>query len=296
MTTSLDWINETRGHLFGGTEPELNRLDGSINSSVTTFTTEFNLGSMTSGAIISIDLEEIRIWSTSGSTTVTVCERGVNGTTAASHSDAAVIEVRPRFSNFKILRALNQDLDDLSSPINGLFKVNFVDLTYNASQQAYNLTSATNVLDILEARYKLTGSSREWPLLKGWDTLRTMDTDFFTSGFGISLREAAEPGQQFRVWYSGPFTALSTTDTTVNVNTTGLPTSAYDLPPMGAALRLMAGKEINRNFMESQGDPRRSEEVPPGAIAQATQSLERLRLRRIQAESARLQSDWRMSK
>ena len=77
--------------------------------------------------------------------------------------------------------------------------------------------------------------------------------------------------------------ALST-----NVSVTGLQPSATDLPPIGAAIRLMAGREIKRNFTESQGDTRRSTEVPPGAIAQSANGLARLRQTRIAAEAARL--------
>ena len=50
----------------------------------------------------------------------------------------------------------------------------------------------------------------------------------------------------------------------------------------------MAGREIKRNFTESQGDTRRAGEVAPGAVMQSSRNLQILRQQRITAESARL--------
>jgi hypothetical protein len=53
-------------------------------------------------------------------------------------------------------------------------------------------------------------------------------------------------------------------------------------------MRLMAGREVKRNFTESQGDTRRAEEVPSGAVANSMLQLQRLRRDRVMAEAARL--------
>ena len=74
------------------------------------------------------------------------------------------------------------------------------------------------------------------------------------------------------------------------LSTTGLQASAYDLPPLGAAIRLMSGREIKRNFTETQGDSRRATEVPAGAVQQSSTGLKLLRAQRIVAECARLNS------
>jgi hypothetical protein len=57
---------------------------------------------------------------------------------------------------------------------------------------------------------------------------------------------------------------------------------------LGAQIRVMAGREVKRNFTESQGDTRRAEEVPAGAVGGSILNLQRLRRDRIQAEAARL--------
>jgi hypothetical protein len=60
----------------------------------------------------------------------------------------------------------------------------------------------------------------------------------------------------------------------------------------GIILRMMNGREIKRNFIEAQGDTRRSDEVPPGAVRDSTTTLARLRRERIIAEAARLKAQY----
>ena len=61
-----------------------------------------------------------------------------------------------------------------------------------------------------------------------------------------------------------------------------------DILEMGVMVRLMSPREVKRNFIESQGDTRRSEEVQAGAIANSFTNIMRLRKERIVAEAARL--------
>ena len=73
-----------------------------------------------------------------------------------------------------------------------------------------------------------------------------------------------------------------------DLSTTLLQPSAYDLPPLGAAINLMAGREIKRNFTDDQGDVRRAVEVPAGAVAASANGLKQKRQLRINTEKARL--------
>jgi hypothetical protein len=50
----------------------------------------------------------------------------------------------------------------------------------------------------------------------------------------------------------------------------------------------MSPREIRRNFIDTQGDTRRSEEVPAGAIGNSITNLLRLRRDRITAEAMKL--------
>lgn len=292
MTTSADLISETRARLQTGQTEQVNRLNGSITASQTTATFKYALGAIKSGGsvILSIDLELIRVWETTDSSMIAgVIERGVLGSTAAAHADLATVTVMARFSDFAILQALNEDLADLSAPSNGLYQVKTVDITFNPSVAGYNLTSVTDIIgEPFRVLYKTPGPAAYWPEIRSWRYESDMNTAEFASGKAIFLYEGAYPGFVFRVFYRAPFTLLSTTLTTYDVALTGLGSTATDLPPLGAALRLMDGREVKRNFTESQGEPRRAAEVPPGAVGGSSRGLAQRRQSRIMAEAARL--------
>lgn len=290
MATAGDLIQATKRHVYTGYSETVNRLDGAITSGATTLTLEFDLaGSIQQGSIISIDLEEILVWAVSGKTLTTVT-RGVNGSTAAAHSDEATVTVQPKFSDYRVLQAINDDLRDLSSQ--GLFQIKTLNITFNSAQYSYNLTSvASDLIDVYEIRYKTPDSTRLWPRINRFDVSRNNDTAEFASGLALHLYEGGYPGLPMRIRYKAPYGSLSaTTDDVATV--TGLHDGAFDLPPLGAAIRLMSGREIKRNFSEVQGEPRRHQEVPPGAITNSMRGLIGLRQSRLQAEKARLKAQF----
>ena len=112
-----------------------------------------------------------------------------------------------------------------------------------------------------------------------------MPTSDFASGYVLAFDTLVRAGT-IRVIYRaayGEFTAE--TDTVASV---GGSDHLDDVLALGAQIRLMAGREIKRNFTESQGDTRRAEEVPSGAVANSILQLQRLRRDRVMAEAARL--------
>jgi hypothetical protein len=94
-----------------------------------------------------------------------------------------------------------------------------------------------------------------------------------------------------RVRYKAPFVRATseTSDLTTNCF---LPATCDDIVEMGVVLRLMAGREIKRNFTEGQGDTRRPDEVQAGSISQSVTNIQRLRRERIIAEAGRLKAQY----
>jgi hypothetical protein len=292
-TLASDLIESTRHHLLTGQPEKLNKLGGSLTSNATSFTLTYDISGLQAGTIIAIDLEEIFVFQVDAvSKSVTDCIRGYNGSTAAAHNSGAIVTVQPKFSNFRVLEAINDDLKDLSSPLNGLYQLKSVDLTFNPVTFGYDMTSVTDVIGVQEVRFRTPGPQKTWPKIDSWQLLRnaTATGDFgdFPSGFGLVVYESAQPGYPIHVIYRAPYVPLvNLTDNVLNV--TGLVSTMLDLPPIGAAIRLVAGREIKRNFDEAQGEPRRAEEVPPQANIQSVSGLRTLRRDRIMAESVRLQ-------
>lgn len=280
-TTAADWVNEAEQHLNSGSRESRNKLAAEVTDTTgQTITFTYGLGLIQPGAVIAVDLEVMHVWdvdSTAGTATV---ERGQYGSTAATHLIGSIVYVNPKWSKFAILRAINQDLASLASA--GLFKMSTVELTYSASVAGYDLTGVSNLEGIYAVEAKYLGLTADWVPIRRYLVARDQNLTDFPSGFALTLLEGGQPGQAIRVLYKSRFTALSAL--TTDVATTNLPTSAYDIPPLGAAARLVSPGEVGRNDTTTQGNTRRAEEVPAGAVARSGAYLWQLRRDRVNEE------------
>lgn len=288
MTTLLDTIEETRRRFLNSHRDQVNVLTTTIGAGDTSLTIDDPPGVIQAGADLCIDLEVMRVRTVVGQA-VTV-HRGFGGSTAASHAAGALVYGNPVVSTFDIFREICNDLADLTAPENGLFQVTGYEFTYNPNVQGYEITTA-NVLDVLGVRYKDTGPWKSWPAIESWKFDENASTADFASGKSLTLYEGGYPGQTVHVTLAVDFTAPTALSTDMQ-STVGLPATANDLPALGAALRLSAGREITRNLTEHQGQPRRAQEVPPGANLGAARALADLRRRRIDNEAQRLRSSY----
>lgn len=290
MATAQIWIDETRDMLLSGYVEELLLVTTPAVENATNTAFEISGASSSGivpGVIIEIGSELMYVQTVSG-TTVTVI-RGYGGSTASStgHAADSIVRVSPKFPTHRIINAINDDLADLSAPNNGLFRMLTTSFTYNAAVDGYNLNTGSNeISSIYSVTYSDIGSEASEPEVMNWRLKRNRDTASFASGNALILYTGAWPGQKVTVSYKSPFGAI--TDGSTAQSDTGLPTTAYDLPPLGAALSLMSTMPIRREFIDAQGSSRRAEEVPPGAISASMRDLRSRRDYRVQSESARL--------
>lgn len=289
--TTLDLINETLQYLNSSYHEQINELTNTITASDDTITFAHSLGGIKPGVNISIGLEDLYVWSTSETALSAEVKRGMRGSTPTVHTTDEPVVVKPLYSHFSILRALNNDLTDLAS--NGLFQVKTLELTWDPMIYGYDLSTVTDLLSVLEVRYQDSNTvSQRWPIIPNgeYQLSRNMSGPFasslalfFTSG-GIS---------QFPILikYSAPFTYLSALDDNVT-DTAGLPPSSHRLLPLGAAIALAGSQEIKRNMTENQGDTRRATEVPAGARSAAIRPLQQLRQQWLIDETTRLRKSY----
>lgn len=291
MTNATDWVAETRQMLLGGINEERNKLSAGYTAGSDTLQFQYPMGSIQSGARLSIGTNTFYVWSVNGQ--IATVSGGEEGSTDANASSGAIVRVRPRWTDNEILSALNFDLNDLSSPQHGLFRVQTKSFTYDSTIEGYDMSSvAGDVLSIIEIRYQTTDDTKLWPRIPStqYRLVRNMPTSDFSSGLALILYEPANSGYQVYVTFRRPFSQL--TDLTTSKADTGLLTTAYDLPPLGAAISLMAGREIKRALTETQGDTRRAAEVPTGAANVSLNGLRVQRQNRIIAERARLDAQY----
>ena len=284
MTTAATVINKTLRQLLSGTVEARNKLASTITDSDTSVVCTYAVEGLRAGQVFEIDSEVFYIWAANVSTQTLTVQRGFNGTTAAAHTSGALRTVAPRFPRAQVLEAINDEVLDLSSPVNGLFQVKTFNQTYNGTDRMVNLTSATDVIDVLNVSVRYL--TDDYPVARKVKLVRDLPTDDFASSFALKFDQAVYPGR-LRVVYKAPYTSVTTEATNLNTGC-GIQESVEDIVVIGTQLRLMAPREIKRNFIESQGDTRRAEEVTSGAISNSVTVLRQLRRDRIIAEAARL--------
>jgi len=284
MSTAGALINRVSRQLLSGTIEERNKLATTVTSSDTSIVMSYDLAGLRTGSVFEIDSELMYVWvAESGSKTLTV-ERGYLGTTAAAHTAGALAILNPRFPQQQLLDSFNQELDDLSSPSNGLFRVVTASVDYNGADRQVNLTSATTIIDLIDVRLRYLAS--DYPVLRGVRLSRDLPTSDFASGFALTFDEVSMAGT-LRVRYKAPFVRASTTSSDIQ-SVCLMPINMEDIVEMGVMARMLAVREVKRNFIESQGDTRRSDEVPAGSISNSVTNILRLRRDRIIAEASKL--------
>ena len=91
------------------------------------------------------------------------------------------------------------------------------------------------------------------------------------------IYKSGYPGLPLHIQFLAPFQPLvNLTDDLTTV--AGLSPTMYDLPDLGASIKLMQPREVKRNFYEAQPDPRKAPEIPPQAVANSSAKLEQQRL------------------
>lgn len=209
--------------------------------------------------------------------------------TASSTSPTATVYVRPKFSRFDVSVAINDELLALSAPDVGLGQVLTTDVTYTPTFMGYSLptTFDNDRSKVLEVSFAEPLPSRRTPLIRRgeYKVVRHSTLSYFPNGAGIVLYKRAWAGFPVHVQFLAPFSALGNlTDNALTV--AGVPVPAQDIVSLGAALRLAADREIQRNTMSTQPDPRKAQEVPPGAIANSVGALRLRYQQRINQEQA----------
>lgn len=283
MTTAGNLVDRTAQNLLAGVVEERNKIAASIDASTTSVPIEYSLGSLREQTVFQVDSELMYIWEVNTASKTLTVERGFGGTTAATHADGAIVVVSPKFPRWQILQALNDELADLSSPMNGLFQMKTVDISYNGSDRQIDLTGITSMIDVYDVRWRYL--SDDYPVVRRYRLMRDMPTSDFASGYVLSLDEPVM-SSTIRVIYKDKYTPFSSEASTLA--STGASSELADLLVLGAQIRLLASREVKRNFIESQGDTRRADEVPAGAMNASVTNLLRLRRDRITAEAARL--------
>lgn len=291
MTTVADLIEQAWDRLYTDHRRSLDFLDGSLDASTTSVVLADGTQA-TEGGELAIDDEMlyVRSWN-SGTKTATV-RRGHRGTTAAAHDDDAEVDVNPKFPRYQVRRALGEEIRSWTPDV---FRVEAIDIDTASGVSGYDIASiADDFLDVLDVQLGPRPGVDDAAVVRtSFYLTRGADTAIYPSGVGLVLTGLipSEP-RDLRVIVSRGFTTTSLDDDTDAEADIGLPASMLDIPPLGAAARLMVGREVKRTFGEGQGETRRAEEVPVGAASGTATYLRREVTRRLGEEAIRLRAQY----
>lgn len=267
MTTLNDWIDQTRDHLLSGFNERFNKLASDVAVDDTSITLAYDPSGIDINTDICIGLEICHVWEISDKT-LTV-DRAWRGTATSHYADDRVY-VNTRFAPYRIAAELNNDLRALSS--SGLYGIGTDTLTYSSSTPTHSFSPESAFRSVLEFR-RVGADLEDWPYIQG-ELVRQLPEDV-TDGVPFGIRfppGAAADGDTVLVVYKKDLTTLDRLND--DVEDTGLPPSAIDIPPLGAAINIALSREIRRNDFEIQSDPRRAGEVPPNAMSNAARRLQ----------------------
>lgn len=296
MSTVADLIQITKNrYLLAGASEQRNKLSADYTAGQDTLTFAYELRGIAQGSLLSVGLNVFYVWSVDTSAQTAVVSGGQNGSTDADADSGDVVWASSRHSDFAIFTALNEEVRALSAPGVGLYRVSTETFTYDASRDSFDLPGVDALTSIIEVRYQSPDGRAYTPKLAPhqYKLERNNDPADFSSTFSLTLFEGGVPGYDVTVLYRAPFAAY--TSLTQDATDSGLDEGALDIPPMGAALRLLVGREIRRNDTQTQGDTRRAEEVQAGASASSVRNLAALRATRIQEESTRFAAAYQMT-
>lgn len=264
-------VEEAR-RLTGGGRGTRNRLTTAVLTTDDTFTFDFDLRGIQHGARLDVDAETVFVWQSDGGTKTATVERGEDYTEVQAHDAGTTVLVAPRFTGAEIRKAVQRDVSTLAAE--GLFRMERIQVPFDYVNYAFDLSAVGSYISLWRLEVLSGGLTR---FVNGFhrdgDLLRPHHGVMPDSGVGwVHVRRGFAP-------FVGDGDDLETV--------CGVPASAHDLVPLGAAYRLLAGEEGRRVDLGVQ-PPRRPEDVPPGSAARAAGQLQMQRAIRLSEEVLKL--------
>ena len=291
-----DMVERTYRHLMANQREVVVKLNpGYVQGSGQMTLVGPGINTIGPGSLLAVEWSVYRVdqWnptpSNTGGAAAVTC---VQGSTDLVHPQNSDVYVNPKYTRWDIAVSLNDSLNSLSSPGNGLFAVGTTTLTYNPAFMGYDLAAVPfNFNGVIELTYDIASPSRNFPAIRKFKIVRGVSNAKLPSGRGIILYQSAWPGLNINFTYSYPFANLiNPSDDAIMV--AGLPPTAIDIPGMQTEIDLTIAREIKRNFIEAQPDPRKGQDVVSGGMLHATDKLEMRLEQRISEEADRLAVMW----
>jgi hypothetical protein len=284
-TTFTQLVTKARQQLMGYTlqQESMSELSVAMGSGDTQFTCDTATVVNLSRGLVEIDDELIRVKTydaTSGVVSVMgrTNGRGVEGSTAASHSQYALVTADPVFPRVRIKEAVN---DAIMGLYPHLVVFGTTEITFNAAQVEYELPS--DVRDVWYVVARTVGPTKVSQPIPNWRYNPKARTDDFPSGRSIQILDPVTPGQPVRIVYAKTPTPLAADGDNFEA-VTGYPERITDLVVYGALKRLLPALESARLQSVAVEATERAPLVPVTSAAKAVQLYAGLYAERLEEE------------
>jgi hypothetical protein len=287
MTTIKDMISDAKRQTYGSLTDQLNLIGAVSAPSATTLIMELDVSGITAGMTLSSGLN---VWYAKGIDVSSKSVYVIPGYDNSQQNATAIgdfVYIKPRVTDWYLFNIMNQEINRLSSPSNGLYKISSWTADVDPTWQTYEIDTddASAFTGMLRVRYLVPGSSDVW--LDIPDKSYRVQINSGTSY--VRLMKNIPSGTTIEFTYRGPFTQ-ATTLADDPVDDCGLTATMVDIPALGCVATLLRTTDSRRNQVQQQGDARRAAEVGGTANSQIAAQMDRQYRERVQEEYARLVS------
>jgi hypothetical protein len=274
--------------LTGQFRLQLDALDTTMNTSVTTVELTNNIWNIAAGDWIEINTEPMMVVQKNDNTLTVL--RAPMGNTATSHTAGDIVSIKPWFFRADMNGYL---LDEVIGLPSSVFAESTVDVNFVTTSPYAELdVTAGDPLTMLRA-------IRD-PSSNGYDPLHEVQLKIVkhnavTSGYAVQTSPVPlswSKDTEVRVTFSHVFDTSTWTDATDLIATVGLTEQLCRVIEYGAAARAMDSVASARTQLDTQGSAREAEEVPAGLAQQMATNLRRTRTQLLAAEVSRLRQKY----
>jgi len=285
MTTMKDMIADARRMAYGSMSEQMNLIGAVAPAGATSIVLDMDISGITPGMLLSSGLNIWYVRGTEPSTKTVFVIPGIDNAPTAAVALNDFVYIKPRVTDWFLFELVNTEIVRLSSPDNGLYRIDSWTEDVDPTYQTYDIPTAdaASLIGVLRVRYRMPGTTDVWIDVPEKSYKIQMNDGVSR----IRLLRNIPSGTEINFQYKASFvkaTGLLDDATTV----CGLADTMTDIPPLGALGTLMRTTESRRNQVQQQGDARRASEVGSGPNLTSAQLADRDYKSRVQEEYIRL--------
>lgn len=273
-----DLVQQTRSMLQGAMGDPASMLAEPYVAGSGIVRLRYPLRQVAVGSVLTCDLNTWYVMEATSDGSALVVLTGYDGGPDVDVAQAAVVRVRPIFTNWAIFREVGQEIAEMSSPTHGLFYVQEEEYHRNWLDDTYPLPEdMEDPVRLLRGRYRIPGTH-------AWGTIQ--NTIYQPEQRMTRIMSSVADANTVQFSYAMRFhLPVSLSDSLVSL---GITANLKNIPSLGAASSLALSSEGRRVQPVSQGDPRRAEETAPGSNVGVSRQWEKQKKDMIEAEYTRL--------